>query len=226
VRAPLGVTFCPSAPLLHPLVGLGLDAEIGALRAACHQAVSDLLGDGPQTVVVLGARLVPSTYPSDSAGSFAGYGVSVSVGGPGPHVLPLSLTIGSWLLDEARWQGPRVLIEAGPAGELPEFDVQGSWSLFVIADGSATRTDKAPGSFHPQAEQFDTAVEAALASGEGGRLRAIDKGLGDDVRAAGVAAWHAAGRLVADERYVAAAPLATAPYGVGYFVGQWSGSAL
>ena len=41
----------------------------------------------------------------------------------------------------------------------------------MAADGSASRSEKAPGYLHPQAEEFDASVVAALASGDPASFR-------------------------------------------------------
>jgi hypothetical protein len=208
------VAFCPGAPLLVPAVGVGADAALLSLRDACAKAVLPLLAS--DLIVVLGAG-DGDVRDESAGGSFSPWGVDVAVGGPDLG-LSLALAVGAWLLDEAGWQGPRRYVPVGrDAGVLPD-----SCALLVIADGSTTRTDKAPGSFHPEAAGFDASVAAALASGEPSELAALDEGAGVRVGAGGVATWHAAARLMAEGTYQAQVLADIAPYGVGYLVASWT----
>lgn len=58
-------------------------------------------------------------------------------------------------------------------------------ALVVVADGSTTRTEKAPGHLHPQAVAFDDALVAALRAVDLGALHRLDAGLAAEVGAAG-----------------------------------------
>ncbi len=94
--------------------------------------------------------------------------------------------------------------------------------LLVVGDGSATRTAKAPGSFHPEAEAYDASVAAAFASGDPRRLAALDGPLAEAVGAAGARAWGVAAQWWGDAAAATARVDADeAPYGVGYLVGVW-----
>ena len=62
----------------------------------------------------------------------------------------------------------------------------------------------------------------ALAGGDPARLAALDGTLGGELLAAGVPAWHAAGALLAGQRFTASLDYDRAPYGVGYFVATWT----
>ena len=217
MAAPAVVAFCPSPPLLVPAVGVGPDEALDALRARCHEAVSALLKVQPGVVVVLGAS--GSAADENASGSFAPWGVDLRVGGPSQHpTLSLPHAVGAWLLDEAGWQGRRQYVVPGgtPSAESAE-DV---WALLVIADGSATRTPKAPGSFDPDGERFDETVVAALTSGDPSALAALEAP--QSVHAQGVPAWHEAARLTAGTTYETVLLADVAPFGVGYFVAVWT----
>jgi hypothetical protein len=214
MSSPSVVAFCPGPPLLLPAVGVGADEALLSLRAVCAGAVSALLAS--DIVVVLAAG--EGEVLDESAGwSFAPWGVDVHVGGVAPG-LSLPLAVGAWLLDEAGWAGPRRYVPVGL-----EVDVHPErWALLVIADGSTTRTEKAPGSFHPEAAAFDASVAAALASGKPGALAEIDADVGARVRAGGVSTWHAAADVLAGGTYDALLLADVAPYGVGYLVASWT----
>ncbi|SFT65569.1 hypothetical protein SAMN05660657_02174 [Geodermatophilus amargosae] len=220
------VAFCPCPPLLLPEVARGAAADTGALLAACAAAVGALLTGRPDAVVVVGPG-AEGRYGSGDVGDLRGFGVDVEVPldgavRPGGRRLPLSLTVGAWLLDCAGYAGVRV--GAGPedlaavVAALP-----GRTGLLVMGDGSARRGDKAPGSHDPAAAPFDAAVAAALAEGDAGALAALDPAEGERLLAAGVPAWRAVGRLLAGRDVDAALLHDDAPFGVGYLVASWTG---
>ena len=97
--------FCPQPPLLVPGVGAGASEELGELRGACAAAVGSLAD--VDLVVVVGAARRVGPFPEQAWGSLRPYGVPVDVGsGPGAPSLPLSLTLGRWLLERADLSPP------------------------------------------------------------------------------------------------------------------------
>jgi hypothetical protein len=140
-------------------------------------------------------------------------------GGP----LPLALTVGAWLLAGAPVPAGGLAVDpaddpAAVAARLPT----GRYGLLVMGDGSARRSERAPGYVDPRAAGFDRAVAAALATGDAAALAALDPGLGAELLAAGVPAWRAAGRAAAGRAWTAELLHDTAPYGVGYLVASWT----
>lgn len=186
------VAFVPSAPFL--LLGGG-PAD---LRAAIDEALEVLTGD----VVVVGSAPTPGWW--EGSVDLTPYGVP---GTPAPDPLPLALAVGRTLL------GDRPHRLWGVPG-LPEVD-----SLLVVADGSATRTEKAPGHLDLRAESFDAHVAAALSDGDPAALGALDAELAEQLWTQGVAAWQAVAALPG--RWRARLGYDDAPYGVGYFVATW-----
>jgi hypothetical protein len=86
----------------------------------------------------------------------------------------------SWLLED----GPAAVLAASPAARrIAEHllgDRQGDGpGLLVVANGSATRTVKAPGHFDERAAAFDAAIGRALAEGDLAALAGIDLDLAD-----------------------------------------------
>jgi hypothetical protein len=215
--------FCPHPPLLVPAVGAG---EPVAVREPALEAVRALLATSIDQVVVIGAHAgPPTTFPAGATGSFAGYGVDLRVHLPGaapaPDVtLPLALAVGAWLLDAAGWTGPTVGLACDHDGNLPA-TADRPTGLLVMGDGSARRTEKAPGWLDERAAGFDAGVAKALGSGEPDALR-TDLTLGADLLAAGAPVWTAAAALLAGREWRAALTYDEAPYGVGYFVAEWS----
>jgi hypothetical protein len=222
------VAFVPAAPLLIPAVAggsAGLEAE---LRAASLDAVARAVSGGPDQVVVVASVPASGEWSQRSTWDFAGFGVARTPPDPRP-TLPWPLGIGAWLLDEVGWGGGRRYVGvATSAGAAPLADPQsvvGRTSVVVVGDGSARRSERAPGHLHERAEAFDVAVADLLGRGDLTGLSGLDETLADELMCSGLPAWR---WLIAalDGTVVADAELLThsAPYGVGYFVAHWSGS--
>ena len=126
--------------------------------------------------------------------------------------LPLALAVGSTLLGDR----PHELLVG--SSELLGHDV----GLLVVGDGSARRTEKAPGFFDDRAAAFDASVAAALEAGDPSALAGIDHALGEELLVDGLSAWSAAAVHAAGRRWDATVLLDDAPYGVGYLIATWS----
>lgn len=218
----VGVAFVPSAPLLLPALGGG-PAD---LRAACLEALDAL--QGAERLVVVGAA--PEPGPVTGAVDATPWGAP---GRPAPDVLPLALAVGASLLEASPLAArPRQLY--GVAGVVaPDLGGPGT-GLLVVGDGTAKRTEKAPGHYDPRAEAFDRRVEDALAAGDPEALLSVDEAQAGELWVGGVAAWRvAAAAARAEVRPGGGAPrgwrgqlrYAAAPYGVGYLVATWSPAA-
>jgi hypothetical protein len=95
--------------------------------------------------------------------------------------------------------------------------------LLVVGDGTARRTEKAPGHFDVRAEAFDAEIARLLATGDAVGLATLDAERADDLMCGGIAVWRWLGGLLGSVRVSRAELLAdTAPYGVGYFVSCWT----
>ncbi len=218
----IAAAFCPHPPLLVPEVAQGAAGELDALRSACLAAVDELLAHDPESVVLLGGAAAGARFPSDAVGTLAGFGVDVRVGaGDGPPVLPLSLTVGAWLLDETGYVGPRMYASV-PASGAGAPAPTGRVVWLVLGDGSACRTSRAPGAYDSRAAGFDAEVARALAAGHAGRLAALDPTLAGELRVAGVGPWRAVGEAWGPDPARTQLRFDDAPYGVGYFVASWS----
>src|SRR5262249_16072754 len=95
---------CPPPPLLIP-AALGSaasapPAELRRVAGAADRAVSGLADARPDLIVVVGGGAAEHEYGADASGGLHAFGVDVTVG-PGEPVLPLSLTVGRWLLERA-----------------------------------------------------------------------------------------------------------------------------
>jgi hypothetical protein len=225
------VAFVPHPPALVPELCGGPVAELADVRAACTAAVDRLLATAPEVVWIIGTGPTEHWYGAGDIGSLAPFGrlVTVQLSGPrGPDAapLPLSLTVGAWLLDQAGYAGERLALSVpADAGdeELRDLaeDIRSRGGLLVSGDGSAMRDADAPGTYHPAAGPFDDTVAAALSAGDPSALAALDRRLGAEVQAPGVAAWRLAGHCLRDVRVSADLLYYAAPFGVGYAVATW-----
>ena len=167
-------------------------------------------------------------------GSLGGYGVAAhapAAHGDQPPTLPLSLTVGRWLLEGAGWAGPVRAVEVPSAmpplrcaelgRRLAADSAPVTTGLLLLADGSSTRTPKAPGGFDPRAAGHDGAVAASLAAGDPAALARLDAGQSAAVGASGRAAWQVLAAVAAGRDVRPRLVYDDAPYGVGYLVAQW-----
>jgi hypothetical protein len=199
--------------MLVPDVASGAAKELAPLRQACDDAVASLLALEPERIVVLGSGALAGERDEYAGGTLAAFGVDVHAGGHGDG-LPLSLTIGAWLLDRAGWSGPRTYSTATP-------DLSGRVALLVMADGSARRTTAAPGFLDERAEPFDAGIAAALATGDSDALACLDLALGEELWAAGAPALKTLGEMTKGADVAARLREDVAPFGVGYWVADW-----
>src|SRR5690606_36799316 len=115
------------------------------------------------------------------------------------------------LLPEPRWgeRGGRFLLADAGLGD--PVAVSAARVLVVVGDGSARRTEKAPGYLDDRAAGFDAAIEGALSSGDAGARAAVDLELGQELlAAAAVVLRFIGGAVVESGRAVIAADLAHA----------------
>lgn len=187
------VVFVPSAPLL--LLG-GIPSDLGV---TITEALKVLVGD----VVVLGDAPRPGWW--EGSVDISPYGCPSE---PADDALPLALAVGRTLL------GDRPHRLWGTPGLPPEGD-----SLVVVGDGSARRTEKAPGYIDPRAAAYDAQVAAALRAGDPRMLAELDPDHGAELMVGGLAAWTAVAEL--KRKRTGRVLYNDAPYGVGYFVATW-----
>lgn len=204
--------------MLVPEIAQGASDELADLRSLCDAVVRRLVAAANDTVTVVASAPEPERWGTEAGGSLRGFGVDVRAGGP-ELVLTPELTMGAWLLDRAGWQGEREY-RAVRADTRFEIDVP----VLVMADGSAKRTDTAPGHIDERALAYDKVIAHALATGDAGAFARLDVRLGEHLWAAGAPAMCAVGaNVIAARRSVRTASLHfdEAPYGVGYFVASW-----
>ncbi|MWA04447.1 hypothetical protein F8568_029530 [Actinomadura sp. LD22] len=246
----ISAAVCPHPPILVPAVAAGAAPELDGLRAACDEAVARLAAHGADALVVVGGAAETRAYGAGAYATLRPYGLDWTspvdpADGYGGEALPLSLTIGYWLLDrhglasEARYQSIAFDADRDACLRLGA-ELAGSAArvaLLVMGDGAACRTEKAPGYLDERAHGYDEGVARALGKADAAALAALDPALSAELQAAGRAAWQvlAGAALAADADEGAppatAAPAAAlladeAPYGVGYYVASWSSEGL
>ena len=91
----------------------------------------------------------------------------------------------------------------------------------MIADGSACRSEKAPGHLHPDAIGFDDAIDRALHDGDVDALAALDPDRGEELWCGGVPGFHVLAEVARGRRITADVSYADAPYGVAWWVARW-----
>jgi hypothetical protein len=231
----LRAAVIPGAPLLVPAIAGGSAAVDGELRASVRAAVRWLLeptGRAVEPVVVLG--VAPATGVVEGSWDWRPFGVPAR-GGDGP-ALPTALAVGAWFLDDADPARSRSSLGVAASDGAAECRGLGARlatgrdvRLLVVADGSARRSEKAPGHLDPRADAFDATLVDALRAGEPGRLFGLDPVLGAELLAAGRAplqvlagAAEAAGTGAATGSLHAVLDHVSDPYGVLYAVARWS----
>jgi hypothetical protein len=240
----IAAAVCPHPPLLVPEATGASDPEVtgahgpGAsdpavgelrrLRTACRDAVAVLLGAAPDLLVVAGGAGQTAEYPPAAGGSLRDFAVPFTAGAD--LVLPLSLTIGKWLLagagpgsQKVTWQA---IASGAPAADCLSLGeklaaLAPRVALLAMGDGPGCRARGVPGATHPDADRYDSQVTAALAAADPAALAALDPGRDQELFVAGRAAWQvlagaaSAGAFTADLRYAAA------PFEVSYYVATW-----
>ncbi|MFC6084642.1 class III extradiol ring-cleavage dioxygenase family protein [Sphaerisporangium aureirubrum] len=203
--------------------------ELDGLRDGCGLAIRRLAAARADVLVVVGGGAATAAYPGEAAGTLAPWGADVRVGA-GKPVLPLSATVGGWLLDRAGTRPSAYQIVAGDAapreclalgaelaGRAPRV------ALLVMGDGSARLTVKSPGYLHPGAEEYDAALARALAAADTAALAALDPAEAGELWVGGRAAFQVLAGAAGDTGAFHGEPLYDeAPYGVGYRVVSWS----
>ena len=215
----VAAAVCPHPPLLVPEVAAGAAGELDELRAACQAAVAGLAKAGK--VIVVGTAPDAARYTKPVGGSLTPWGLPMTIGDASGN-LPLSLLIGRCLVPDADAY-IAVAADASPeecakiGADLGEHESVG---LLIMGDGSARRTEKAPGYLDERALPFDEEVARALETADREALLALDPELAAELMVAGRAAWQ----VLAGTQGTNSAELLyhDAPYGVGYLVASWT----
>jgi hypothetical protein len=211
------------------------DAVLPRVRAACHAAVAGLVLAQPDLIVVVGGAAAAGEYGGPAAGGLQEFGVPVTIG-TGPPVLPLSLTVGAWLLRGCGLPGSPGEAQPGlrlhavatstPAPDCLRLGAQLAAAaprvaLLAMGDGSARKATGVPGAPDPVADRYDADVAAALAAADPGPLARLDAALDDVLSVAGRAAWQVLAGAAAGGQLRGTLRCAAAPFGVSYLVASW-----
>jgi hypothetical protein len=232
---------CPHPPLLIP-AALGSaasdpPAELRKVTAAAARAVAGLTEAQPEVIVVAGGGAAEREYGADASGGLHAFGVGVTVGAGDP-VLPLSLTVGRWLLEQVG-----ILDRDGiPAGGVPVVfqevarsaaaadclklgriiaDRASRVALLAMGDACARPAREAPGVPDPDAQDYDWEIAEALAAADARWLARLDPALDEELVVAGRAAWQVLAGAARGRRMQGRLLCMSAPYGVTYLVASW-----
>ncbi|WP_341243275.1 hypothetical protein [uncultured Nocardioides sp.] len=97
----------------------------------------------------------------------------------------------------------------------------GASSVLVVANGSARRSEKAPGHLDERAAAYDSGLEKALRAADGEALRALDPGLAEELMVGNVAGFARLGELLTPG-LAPEVDYADDPFGAQYWVMRWS----
>jgi hypothetical protein len=226
VTGAAGLRGEPSPEEVRDMGGLG---DLGALRAACNAAVAALTGARPDMFVVVGGAAATAAYGGSAAGSMRDYGVGYTVG-DGEPVLPLSLTLGSWLLRGAGADLGHTRFQAvardTPAAACLRLGAEIARSaprvaVLAMADGPARWAVGIKGAADPDAERYHAEVAAALATADPARLSRLAPALDDELVIAGRAAWQVLAGAAEGRRLRGQLRCSLSRYEVSYLVASW-----
>ena len=245
--------LCPWPPLLVREL-TGADPVLPELRAACAEAVAALLRASPEVVAVVGPGTATTSWPGNGRLNIAAFGPGAAAPArgtaerpvlppapgtaerpvlpPAPGtaerpVLPPAPGIGAYLLDQAGYQGERLIWSVSadePVAGCRKLgaDLAGGsarTALLAIGDGSARRGPRAPGHFDERAAAFDAEAERAVRAGDLTALLDLDPALARELMATGRPAWQVlAGAVEGMAGLAAEVQYAGDPFGVAYLV--------
>jgi len=221
------VVFIPAAPLMCPDVDV--EALLADERAACIELVAELQQDA-EHIIVIGSGESTTWFEQGGIGNTRAFGgVSHYAIGSGRDELPQALTVGASVVSAAGWAGAvkALVVDAETtaeqrgvlAKELLAKSGDQRTLIVAVGDGSATRTEKAPGYIQPDALDFDAEITRAIGNGDSSAIVAIEQSTADRLWCRGLPTWqvvaqaidHAEGTLV----------LESSPFGVNYLVAAW-----
>ncbi|MGR6317997.1 class III extradiol dioxygenase subunit B-like domain-containing protein [Micromonospora soli] len=233
----VAAAVCPHPPLLVPEVAGAAAGELDDLRAAGDAALTRLFAAAPEVVLLVGGGPRSEVFRPADHGSLRGYGLDRPVplwrqNCAGGERLPLSLTIGAWLVGRSGTDLPRLAravaadaspVECAELGSTIVAEAERRTALLVLGDGSACRGVKAPGYDDPRAPAYDEGVAAALAGADAAALLGLDPVLSAELKVAGRAPWQVLAGAVraAGGDWRGDLSYHQAPYGVAYFVANW-----
>jgi hypothetical protein len=226
---------CPHPPLLIPAAAGGTagnpPGELGKVLAACDIALRSLTAAVPDLIALVGGGPETRDYPASAAGGLQQFGIDLTVG-TGEPVLPLSLTVGRWLLLRAGCDGhgPPVAIHAvsqhAPAADCLALGAAIASqaprvAVLAMGDGTARRAQGTGGAPDADAQEYDDEVAEALAAADARWLGRLDPSLDDKFLVTGRAAWQVLAGAAAGRRMHGRLHCCATPFGVTHFVASW-----
>ena len=209
------------------------DGVIAKVLSACDAAVAGLAAARPELIVVVGAagKGAPAgaAYDGSAAGSLAEYGVRFATGAGDP-VLPLSLTVGAWLVRRsAAPPAPlrlRAVARATPVAECLRLGAEIAReaprvAVLAMGDGPGRRAAGVQRAADPAADAYDAELTAALAEADPARLARLAPSLDDELLVAGRAAWQVLAGAAEGQRLRGHLRCAVTHYEVSYLVASW-----
>ena len=91
----------------------------------------------------------------------------------------------------------------------------------VVANGSARRSEKAPGHLDERAFAFDSALDSALRTPDPAALAEVDERLGAELLGANIPGFRTLGGILSD-KHETTVGYADDPFGVQYWVMRWA----
>ena len=217
--------LCPWPPILVREL-TGVNPVLPELRDACAQLIKVLIDTRPDLICVVGPGDRTKIWPSDSRLDLA---LFAPRGSTSASSLPTSLGIGSYLLDQADYHGPRVLQSVSGlesrgtcvrlGRKLASADER--IAMLAMGDGSARRSPRAPGHHDSRAETFDTRVVRALEAVDIQALGQVSGDLARDLMANGRVVWQILAGALRDTSPEVEVLYNDDPFGILYFVGLY-----
>jgi microcompartment protein CcmK/EutM len=225
----VSAVVCPHPPVLLRELS-GLRDVLPDLRAACHDVLRAACSPGVDRVVVAGGAGETRAWDPSLPIGLRRFGTTHA---RDAECLPQSLGVARRLLDEVGWSGPvemhAVAWDADPdavrqvATAVAGAGAGGTVLLLVMADGSASRGERAPGHLDERAAAFDDEIGRGLEAGDPETLTALDAALAADLLVQGRAALAVLGAAVAAQsvRPKSRVVYRDDPFGVMYTVAVW-----
>jgi hypothetical protein len=221
-----------------PALAGGAVGTVRPLLAACDAAVADLIASAPEVVVCVGPGSLTMRHRPGAWGTFGGFGVALTApshGLSGEPRLPLSLTVGRWLLERVGWTGRVACQEVAPTataadcytlGRLLVAEAGDRAAWLVVGDGARHRSDRSPDTDDLEAGILDAEVHRLVAAADIAGLLALDAAAFAQLGGTGLPSWQVLAAAVgggAGSRPVTRSLVrySGAPFGVGYLVAGW-----
>jgi hypothetical protein len=229
----VAAAVCPHPPLLVPeavgVAGRAGDGGIAEVLSACDAAVAGLAAARPELTVVVGGADAGADYDGSAAGSLREYGLRFATG-TGEPVLPLSLTVGAWLVRRSAAPPARLRLRAVARDTLVAECLRlgagiarqaARVAVLAMGDGPGRRAAGIERSADPAADDYDADVAAALAEADPARLARLAPSLDDELLVAGRAAWQVLAGAAGGRRLRGHLRCAVTQYEVSYLVASW-----